>query len=64
MIDNLDDEWIVSFITIKLTGEGFGIVAGAIGIHLSRTKNHKRMRCLWKAFIALVSYEFNVQVQG
>ena len=55
MIDDLDEGWVVTFITIKLIGEGFGIVAGAIGIYLSRTKNHKRMRCLWKAFVALVS---------
>ena len=51
----MEDDHLVAIMIIKLIGESFGIIAGTIGIYLSRTKNDQRMRCLWKAFIALVS---------
>ena len=44
----------VMLMVIKLVGEVFGIVAGTLGIFLARTNNDQRMKCLWKAFIALV----------
>ena len=42
-------------LTFKFFGEIFGIVGGVIGIYLSRQKNDKDMKCLWKGFITLVS---------
>ena len=42
---------------IKFFGECFGIsccVHCVIGIYLSRSKNDKDMKCLWKGFITLV----------
>ena len=42
----------------KIFGEIFGIIAGIIGIYLSRSKNDKDMKCLWKAFITLVSWNW------
>ena len=41
---------------VKLIGELFGIVAGVVGVNLSRTKNDERLKCLWKTFISLVSW--------
>ena len=42
-------------LTFKFFGEIFGIIGGVIGIYLSRSKNDKDMKCLWKGFITLVS---------
>ena len=40
---------------IKFFGESFGIICGVVGIYLSRSKNDKDMKCLWKGFITMVS---------
>ena len=48
----------VMLMVMKLVGEIFGIVAGTLGIFLTRTNNDERMKCLWKAFIALVGRFF------
>ena len=45
-------------LTFKFFGEIFGIISGVIGIYLSRSKNDKDMKCLWKGFITLVSLKF------
>ena len=45
-------------LTFKFFGEFFGIISGVIGIYLSRSKNDKDMKCLWKGFITLVSLKF------
>ena len=42
----------------KFLGEIFGIIAGAVGIYLSRSKNDKDMKCLWKGYITLVCWIF------
>ena len=39
----------------KFFGESFGIISGVVGIYLSRSKNDKDMKCLWKGFITMVS---------
>ena len=43
----------------KFFGESFGITSGVIGIYLSRSKNDKDMKCLWKGFITMVSLKSN-----
>ena len=43
----------------KFVGESFGIISGVIGIYLSRSKNDKDMKCLWKGFITMVSLKSN-----
>ena len=43
----------------KFFGESFGIISGVIGIYLSRSKNDKDMKCLWKGFITMVSLKSN-----
>ena len=45
-------------LAFKFFGEIFGIIAGAVGIYLSRSKNDKDMKCLWKGYITLVSWNF------
>ena len=43
------------YLAMKFLGEITGIIAGIIGIFLSRTKNDKIMKCIWKGFITMVS---------
>ena len=45
--------WI--FLGIKGFLETCIITAGVIGIKLTKTKEEKRMHCLWKALLAMVN---------
>ena len=42
------------YLALKFLGEITGIIAGIIGIILSKTKEDTKMKCLWKGFITMV----------
>ena len=40
-------------LAFKFVAEIFGIIAGIIGIYLSRANKDTKMKCLWKGFIPI-----------
>ena len=49
-------------LALKFIAEIFGIFGGTIGISLSRSKKDTQMKCLWKGFITLVSFQLRRQL--
>ena len=48
-------------LAFQFIGEIFGISGGTIGIYLSRANNDTKMKCLWKGFITMVSFQLLYQ---
>ena len=46
-------------LALKFIAEIFGIFGGTIGISLSKSKKDTQMKCLWKGFITLVSFQLS-----
>ena len=44
-------------LAFKFVAELFGIIGGTTGIYLSRANKGTKMKCLWKGFITMVSFQ-------